>query len=100
GGGVGGVGLDRNNPITLKRKELAPGGRGANALALGRGVEGNRPPPFELRQNRELGRAQPDRCQELIIKLTNVPSRRSDGEEVAILRFGQGLNWHCSFLKS
>jgi hypothetical protein len=48
-------------------------------------VDGQRFPSFELRQNRELSRAQPDRCQELIIKLSNVPSCGSDGEAVAIL---------------
>jgi hypothetical protein len=85
GTAVGGDRFDPDQPITLQRQDIAPERRTVHDHVLGKGVDGQRPPLFELRQNRELGRAQPDRRQELIIKLTNLPSRGSDCEAVAIL---------------
>jgi NAD(P)-dependent dehydrogenase (short-subunit alcohol dehydrogenase family) len=94
GTAVGRDWFDPDQPIPLQREDVAPERCAIHDHVVGKGVDGQRPPLFELRQNRELSRAQPDRCQELIIKLTNVPSCGSDGEAVAILWSGQGLNWH------
>ena len=51
----------------------------------GFGINRQRSQPFEFREDRELGRAQASRRQELIVNLGDVPCRRADGEAIAFL---------------
>jgi hypothetical protein len=58
-----------NHTIVPARDKYGSGQFFPHDHLLSKDVDGQRSPLLELRQNRELGRAQPDRCQELIIKL-------------------------------
>jgi hypothetical protein len=78
------------NPVSLQGLDVTPQRRAIHHHVLGKRIDRERTLPLELRQNRELGDAQADRRQELIIELGYVARGGADGEAVAIVG-----SWQC-----
>ena len=92
--------FDPNQTIPLQRQDVAPERRAIHHHVPGERVDRQRSQPFELRKDRELGRAQACRRQKLIIKLGDVPSRRADSEAIAFLRARYGIHGHRQILNA
>jgi hypothetical protein len=82
--------FDPNQTIPLQRQDVAPERRPIHHHASGECVDRQWSQPFELRKDRELGRAQACRRQELIVKLGDAPSRRADSEAIAFFSGSHG----------
>ena len=90
GAPVGGGRRDPDQPVALERQDVAAERGAVHHHLRGERVDGQRTLPLELRQNRELVRAQAGGREELIIRLGDVARRRAHGVAVA---FG-GAGFH------
>src|SRR5260370_10727887 len=93
---VGWCRFDPDQPVSLQRLDVTPECRAIHDHLIGKGVDRERSSALELRQDGELGGAQPGGRQELIIELGAVASGGADGEAVAILRSWQAYGLHLS----
>ena len=77
----------------LHRPRIIAQGAADDLVARIKSVDRHRAITPQAVQNRELGRAQPDRREQLIIELRHVTGGLADSEAVAILKGWAGI--HC-----
>ena len=65
--------------ITLQRQDVASERCSIHHEVGSKSVDAHRPQAFQLCQDGELGRAQPARCQVLVVELGDVSGRLADG---------------------
>src|ERR1700720_935703 len=77
--------LDGDQTVTLQRQDIPSEGGAVHDHIRGKGVDRHRSQSPRFSQYRKLRRAQPARCQKLIVELCDVPGGLAHGEAVAIL---------------
>ena len=85
---VGGGGDDLDQPVALQRQDVAAERRAIHDQQTRERVDRHRTLAPQPAQYRELGGAQPDRREKLVIELRDMPRRLADRQAIALRKPG------------